>query len=169
MDAGTRFETRAVGALPVIARYMEALGLGEAVDEAVPWEGEVPLGTLVAVLVANRLLGPTALFRVDEWAGQAAVADYYGLGAGQLNDDRLGRALGRLAAHADAVQAALVVRAVRRFGLDVSQVHYDITGVELFGAYDLGLPEGEAPPTKPTPLPAYGRTKSGRKDVKQVQ
>jgi len=172
MDATTRFETRAVGALPVIARYMEALGLSDAVDEAVPWEGGVPLGTLVEVLVANRLLRPTALFRVDEWAGRAAVADYYGLGGGQLNDDRLGRALERLAAHADAIQAALVVRAVRRFGLDVSQVHYDITDVELYGAYDLGVPagaEGEAPPAKPTPLPAYGRTKSGRKNVKQVQ
>lgn len=166
MEAATRFETRAVGALPVITRYMEELGLAEAVDGAVPWEGEVPLGTLAEVLVANRLLRPKALFRVGEWAEGAAVADYYGLGEGQLNDDRLGRALGRLAAHADTVQAALVVRAVRRFGLDVSQVHYDITGVELFGAYDLDLPEGAAPPT---PLPAYGRTKSGRKDVKQVQ
>jgi transposase len=166
MDAATRFDTRVVGALPVVTQYMERLGLAEAVDGAVPWEGEVPLGTLVEVLIVNRLLEPKALFRVDEWARGAAVADYYGLGEGELNDDRLGRALGRLAAHADAVQAALVVRAVRAFGLDVSQVHYDITGVELFGAYDLDLPQGATPPT---PLPAYGRTKSGRKDVKQVQ
>jgi len=166
MDAATRFETRVVGALPVITHYVEELGLADAVDEAVPWEGEVRLGTLVEVLVLNRLLQPKALFRVDEWAGKAAVADYYGLGAGQLNDDRLGRALERLAAHADTVQAALVVRAVRKFGLDVSQVHYDITDVELFGAYDLETPQGRAPPT---PLPAYGRTKSGRKNVKQIQ
>jgi hypothetical protein len=57
MDAATRFETRAEGALPVITRYMEELGLADAVDEAVPWEGEVPLGTPVEVLVA---LWPTA-------------------------------------------------------------------------------------------------------------
>ena len=50
--------------------------------------------------------------------------------------------------------------------LDVSQVHYDITSVELFGAYENELPEGQPPPT---PLPTYGRTKSGRKNVKQVQ
>ena len=94
-----------------------------------------------------------------------------------MNGDRLGRALGRLAAHADAVQAALVVRAVRRFGLDVSRAqsraqsraHYDATGVEPYGAYDLDLPEGQAPPAKSTPLPAYGRTESGRRDVKQVR
>jgi transposase len=54
----------------------------------------------------------------------------------------------------------------KRFKLDVSQIHYDITSVELFGAYDLQTPEGETPPT---PLPSYGHTKSGRKDVKQVQ
>jgi hypothetical protein len=70
--------------LPVITRYTEELGLVEAVDGAVPWEGEVPLGTLVEVLVANRLLGPKALFRVGEWAGEAAVAGYYGLGEGHV-------------------------------------------------------------------------------------
>jgi transposase len=38
--------------------------------------------------------------------------------------------------------------------------------VELFGAYELEVPDGQP---APTPMPAYGRTKSGRKNVKQVQ
>ena len=58
MDATTRFDTQNVGALPVIANYMERLGLAEHVNDLVPWEGEVPLGTLVEVLVMNRLLHP---------------------------------------------------------------------------------------------------------------
>jgi transposase len=166
MDAATRFDTQSVGALPVITQYLERLRLADAVNDLVPWEGEVPLGTLVEVLVANRLLRPQALFRVDHWAQTAAVTDYFALEPGQLNDDRLGRALERLAAHADAIQAALVLTAVRDFRLDVAQIHYDITDVELFGAYDLEAPAGQAPPT---PRPAYGRTKSGRKNVKQIQ
>jgi len=166
MDAATRFDTQSVGALPVITQYLERLRLADAVNELVPWEGEVPLGTLVEVLVANRLLRPQALFRVDQWAQTAAVTDYFELEPGQLNDDRLGRALERLASHADAIQAALVLAAVREFRLDVAQIHYDITDVELFGAYERAAPEGQAPPT---PLPAYGRTKSGRKNVKQIQ
>jgi transposase len=166
MDAATRFDTQIVGALPIITGYLERLRLADHVNELVPWEGEVPLGTLIEVMVCNRLLHPKALFRLDEWARSAAVSDYFELDPGQLNDDRLGRALERAAVHADKVQAALVLTAIREFKLDVGQVHYDITDVELYGAYEIKVPEGGTPPT---PMPAYGRTKSGRKNVKQVQ
>lgn len=166
MDAATRFDTQIVGALPVMTAYLDRLQLADHINELVPWEGAIPLGTLVEVMVCNRLLHPQALFKVDEWAQTAAVTDYFGLEPGQLNDDRLGRALERLAANAHKVQAALVLTAVQRFQLDVTQIHYDITDVELFGAYELELPDGQKPPT---PLPAYGRTKSGRKNVKQIQ
>jgi hypothetical protein len=118
------------------------------------------------VLVTNRLLRPQALFRVDHWAQTAAVTDYFDLEPRQLNDDRLGRALERLAAHADRIQAALVLRAVQEFRLDVAQVHYDVTDVESFGAYEQEVPPGQP---LPAPRPAYGRTKSGRKNVKQIQ
>lgn len=166
MDAATRFDTQSVGALPIITQYLQRLRLADAVNDLIPWEGEVALGTLVEVLVANRLLRPQALFRVDQWAQTAAVTDYLDLEPGQLNDDRLGRALERLATHADRIQAALVLTAIREFKLDVTQIHYDITDVELFGAYEQDLAEGQSPPT---PQPAYGRTKSGRKNVKQIQ
>jgi transposase len=166
MDARTRFRTQLVGALPAIAHYFDELDLAATIDELVPWEGDVPLGTLVEVLVANRLLQPKALFRIGPWAQSAALTDYYRLTPEQLNDDRLGRALERLAAHADTIQAALVLKAIDRFGLDVTQVHYDLTTVELYGAYDTASAEGPAPPA---PKPTYGRTKSGRKHVKQVQ
>jgi hypothetical protein len=166
MDAYTRFQTQIVGALPVITHYFEQIDLAATIDGLVPWEGDVPLGALVEVLVANRLLQPKALFRVGQWAGSAAVTDYFGLTAEQLNDDRLGRALERLAAHAPDIQAALVLKAIKHFELDVTQVHYDLTTVELYGAYEVETPEGQP---SPTPLPTYGRTKSGRKHVKQVQ
>lgn len=166
MDAGIRFDTQIVGALPVVTWYLERMRLADHIDELVPWEGDVPLGTLAEVMVINRLLQPKALFRLDDWAQSAAVTDYYGLEPGQLNDDRLGRALERLAKHADQIQTGLVLTAIREFQLDVTQIHYDITSVELFGAYEIDVPEGAA---APTPMPAYGRTKSGRKNVKQVQ
>ena len=118
MDAHTRFQTQIVGALPVITHYFERLDLAATIDELVPWEGDVPLGTLVEVLVANRLLQPKALFRVGEWVRTAALTDYYDLTVEQLNDDRLGRALERLAAHASTVQAALDLKAIEQFRLD---------------------------------------------------
>ena len=75
MDAQTRFRTQLVGALPAIVHYFDELDLAATIDEFVPWEGDVPLGTLVEVLVANRLLHPKALFRIGPWAQSAALTD----------------------------------------------------------------------------------------------
>lgn len=179
MDARTRFDTRTVGALPVLSAFLEDLGIAKSIDEAVPWEGGVSLGTLVEIMVLNRLLAPKAQFRIGEWARQAAVTDYYGLTEEQLNDDLLGRALERLNQHQVTVQAAVVANAVTKYKLDVERVHYDISNVELFGDYlrQLGkavLGEEAAPPADGgpqlgAPSPEYGRTKSGRKNVKQIQ
>lgn len=176
MDASTRFDTQVVGALPVMVAMLEKWGLAEIVDEVVPWEGEMPLGKLVEVLVVNRLLNPQAMYEVGAWAEEASVADYYGLTAAQLNDDRLGRALERIADHRDVIQSAATLAAVKHWKLKVKQVHYDISNVELYGAYPDAEPtstdagEGPSPTTAPiVPFPAYGRTKSGRDDVKQVQ
>src|SRR5262245_1397772 len=124
MDAHTRFQTQIVGSLPVITHYLERIALAATIDQLVPWEGDVPLGTLVEVLITNRLLQPKALFRIGQWAQAAAVTDYYGLTAEQLNDDRLGRALERLAERAPDIQAALVLEAIEHFELDVTQIHY---------------------------------------------
>lgn len=177
MDASTRFDTQVVGALPVVGAMLEKWGLSEIVDQLVPWEGDVPLGTLVEVLVANRLLNPKAMYEVGAWAEQAAVADYYGLTAEQLNDDRLGRALERLAEHLPKVQSGASLAAVKQWRLKVKHIHYDISTAELYGAYpdaheDAAADPGTGPsPTTvpPVPFPTYGRTKSGRADVKQVQ
>ena len=177
MDARTRVDTQVVGALPLVGAMLEQWGLSDIVDSVVPYEGDVPLGTLVEVLVTNRLLNPSAMYAVGEWATRSAVTDYYGLTAEQLNDDRLGRALERIADHGPAVQSAATLAAVTQWGLKVQQVHYDISTAELYGAYPTAQPaadadsgKGPSPATVPTvPYPTYGRTKSGREDVKQVQ
>jgi transposase len=177
MDAHTRVDTQVVGALPLVGAVLEQWGLAGIVDEVAPWEGDVPLGTLVEVLVTNRLLNPKALYAVGDWADTAAVSDYFGLTAEQLNDDRLGRALERVAAHGPELQSAATLAAVKHWKLKVQQIHYDLSTAELYGAYPDAQPateadtgKGPSPTTVPTvPYPTYGRTKSGRDDVKQVQ
>ncbi len=62
MDARTRFETRTVGGLPVVQAFLEELGFAKIVDEIVPWEGDVPLGTLAEILMCNRMLAPCRYF-----------------------------------------------------------------------------------------------------------
>ena len=185
MDATTRFDSQRVGALPVIVAYLEKMRLAAVIDENIPWEGEVPLGILVEVMVCNRLLNPKAQYKIGEWAKSAGVCDYYGVTAEQLNDDRLGRALERIALHAFSAQSQLVMHLIKTFKLSVSQIHYDISSVELYGDYGRQMqetpenpPEQDAPSPsaevadarkKQGPQPMYGRTKSGRKNVKQVQ
>ena len=173
MNASTLFDTEVIGSLPILVDYLDRLKLAEIVNQTVPWEGDVPLGTLVEVLVLNRLLNPKAMFRIDDWAQASGVAAYYGLKPNELNDDRLGRALERVATYTDAVQGPLVVRAVKAFELNVSQIHYDLTSIEFFGAYEQAAtpekPTPEAAAEKSAPQPTYGRSKSGRKHVKQIQ
>ena len=123
------------------------------------------MGTLVEIMCANRLLKPQALYRIGKWAQKAGLTDYYGVTAEQLNDDILGRALERMAKHAEVIEAALVTKMIRVFKVQVKQIHFDITDVELYGAYEQQVSQSQTPPR---PQPAYGRTKSGRKNVKQV-
>jgi transposase len=166
LQATTTFNTQRVGALPVIAEFCEQLQLRKIVNDTVPWEGDVPLGDLVEILVANRLLEPKPLYKLGSWATKATLAQFYNLTEEMLHDDRIGRALERLAVHGDHVQSALVLHAIRTFDLDVRQVHYDMSTVELYGAY---ADYAEGPLPAGTPRPAYGHTKSGRKDLKQIQ
>jgi transposase len=172
-------QTQVIGALPLVQAFFDQLDFADTIDRLVPWQGDVPLGALTEVLVANRLLGPKPLYRLADWADQAGLTGFYQLTAPQLNDDRFGRALERIAEHAHEIEAALVLKAVRQFGLDLSQVHYDLTSVELYGAYqdylrppepalDQQAHQAPAPGYQP-PLPSYGKSKSGRKNLKQVQ
>jgi transposase len=177
MDARTQVDTQVVGALPLVGAMLEQWGLAGIVDQVAPSKGEVSLGTVVEVLVTNRLLNPHAMYAVGKWAAGAGVTDYYGLTAEQLNDDRLGRALEHIAEHGAELQSAATLAAVKKWQLKVKQIHYDISTAELYGAYPKAQPAPDADPgTGPSPtkvpivpFPTYGRTKSGRDDVKQVQ
>jgi len=167
MGKSIQYDTEIIGAFPVIAEYLKKLGVASIIDELVPWEGDIPLGTLAEILILNRMLNPKAIVRVGEWAKKAGVTEYYGVTAEQLNDDLLGRALERLSKYRCEIETALVMVCIRKFGLDVAYVHFDITGVELYGSYERQMPaKGEESASL---QPAYGRTKSGRKNVKQIQ
>ena len=131
---GTR---RQVGPLLLVHHYLARLGLVELIDAAAPVRGRAMLthGEVIAALVANRLCAPAPLYDVAGWASSAAVAELFGVPAGLLNDDRLGRALDALAPVAEQIRGKLALAAAARCGADLSRLHLDMTAVRFTGGY----------------------------------
>ena len=75
------------------------------------------------------------LYDVTGWASSAAMAELFGVPAGLLNDDRLGRALEALAPVAERVRGELALAAASRCGADLSRLHLDMTAVRFTGGY----------------------------------
>jgi Domain of unknown function (DUF4277)/Transposase DDE domain len=132
---GTR---RHVGALLLVAHYLDRLGVVGLIDAAAPMRGRAMLthGEVIAALVANRLCGPAPLYDVAGWASSAAIAELFGIPAGLLNDDRLGRALEALAPVAEQIRGALALAAAAGCGVDLSRLHLDMTAVRFTGGYE---------------------------------
>jgi hypothetical protein len=131
---GTR---RQVGPLLLVAHYLNRLSLVKLIDTAAPMRGRAMLthGEVIAALVANRLCGPAPLYDVAGWASSAAMAEVFGIPAGLLNDDRLGRALEALAPVAERVRGELALAAASACRVDLSRLHLDLTAVRFTGGY----------------------------------
>jgi hypothetical protein len=131
---GTR---RHVGPLLLAAHYLDRLSLVKVIDTAAPMRGRAMLthGEVIATLVANRLCGPAPLYDVAGWASSAAIAELFGVPAGLLNDDRLGRALEALAPVAERVRGELALAAASACRVDLSRLHLDLTAVRFTGGY----------------------------------
>jgi transposase len=154
---------KALGALPVIADLCRRLDLAGIIDRACPVR-EVALvthGQVIEALVANRLTSPAPLVHVQDWAGEWAVEEVWGIDPAVLNDDRLGRALDAIAPELEQLVGSVGARAIAAFGLDVARLHWDLTSISLYGAY----PD----PDDGFPTPRYGHPKDRRPDLKQVQ
>lgn len=154
---------KALGALPVIARYCRRLDLVGIVDRACPVRDVaiVSHGQVIEALVANRLSAPTPMWRVSDWADAWAVDETFGIPASALNDDRIARALDAIAPECDHIVGSVGARAISAFGIEVSRLHWDMTSISLYGAYEQSDPDH--------PAPRFGHPKDRRPDLKQIQ
>src|SRR6266511_4094131 len=143
-----------LGSLPVIADFSRRLDIAGIIDRACPMRdiAVVSHGQVIEALIANRLTHPQAMVAVADWARDWAVEEVYAIPADALNDDRLGRALDAIAPQVEHIDA---------FGIDVTRLHWDMTSISLYGAYDQ-VDEDH-------PAPAYGHPKDRRTDLKQIQ
>jgi transposase len=131
---------RHLGALPLLVPILQRLQLRDSVNRCCLPQGsstaDLDVGRVVELLVCNRLLAPRPLVHVEDWAAQSALPELLGLEAAQCNDDRLARTLDQLVPHLDSLWQDLVAKAVPTFGLDLSQLAYDITSISFCGDYE---------------------------------
>lgn len=153
-----------LGALPVVADYCRRLDLAGIIDRACPIRRDVAIlthGQVIEALVANRLTSPAPLLRVADWARGWAVAETFGIDPAALNDDRIARALDAIAPELDRIVGSVGAQAIAAFGIDVSRLHWDMTSISVYGAYEQTEDEFVAP--------RFGHPKDRRPDLKQVQ
>ena len=120
-----------VGALPILNRFIERMGLEEELIAALKNPGYTDA---LLALVKNILVERNALYAVGEWA---ALYDGGLVAQGKIGDDKLGRALDRLfAADRATLQTRIVLAVMNGFDLKMEQIHNDTTSVMVRGAYD---------------------------------
>jgi transposase len=128
--------TYQVGGLNLVLTYVERIGLAEAVDRRCVRDGELSEGTVITVLVVNRLLSPCALGNVAEWVKKTGLHLLLGIPDPEmLNYYRLADALLAIYPHWQDIAAEVTLKAVERFRLAVETIHYDLTSVFFQGSY----------------------------------
>ncbi|MGH9224980.1 MAG: IS1634 family transposase [Acidimicrobiales bacterium] len=170
--AALRCRTLRIGALPVVNAVLDRLGFDDLVAAYLPAPdarcGLAP-AKAIGVMVRNLAVGRRPLYGLTAWA-EGYEPGRLGLSAAEtaaLNDDKTGRALDVLfAADRASLLTALSLRVIRRYRLDVSELHNDSTSITLYGAYRDATGTARAG-TRP-PRPARGHSKDHRPDLKQL-
>jgi len=156
-------QVKMLGSLPVVFSFCTRLGIGQVIDDLVPIRdvATVSTGQAVEAMICNRLTSPAPLVHIEDWARDWAAEEILGIPALALNDDKLGRTLDAIAPVLEEITGTVALRAIETFGIDVSQLHWDMTSFSLHGAYEQ-LDEDY-------PAPSYGHPKDRREDLLQIQ
>jgi transposase len=128
---------RTAGALPVVKGFCDRLGVVGVVDRFCPIRSVADFthGQVFEALVCNRLTHPRPLSSFEDWGERFAVQEVLGVSPVKLNDDRLGRTLDAVSEHLDEILNLLARRAIEEFGLDLAELHWDVTQLSFTGSY----------------------------------
>ena len=122
-------------------------------------------GRGVEALLLAILDGHHALYKVGARLEERGMLPLLqpGLTRTSLHDYRLGQILDALfAAHLNRVFGAIALNALEVYAISTPWLHQDTTTITLYGAY------ADDPQTPGAPRPAYGHSKDGHDDLKQV-
>ena len=132
----TRFQLRRhLGALPVLYALLQVLQVREIINRHCPTAAEVDHGTVVIVLLLNRLTAPRPLYQVAYWLARTVLVYTLEVPAEKFNDDRLARTLDAISQHSREIWLDVVHRALVQAEIDLSVIFYDLTAFVVHGAY----------------------------------
>src|SRR5215217_8160117 len=160
-------QIRPVAHLPLVLGVLRRLEVATIIDHLLPPHPAHVLssGRGVEALVLAILDGDHALYKVGqrlEERGMLALLQP-GLTRTSLHDYRLGHILDALfAANLTKVFSAIALQALEVYAIPTPWLHQDTTTIALYGVYE------DEPKTVGAPRPAYGHSKDGRDDLKQV-
>jgi transposase len=126
---------RFVGGMLFLYPILKELEVAEVVSEYCPTEAEVKHGTVVSLLVLNRLTAPRPLYKVAHWMAFTILPLVLGIPACKFNDDRLGRTLDAIEPHLQTIWLEIVIRALEHYDIDLSVIFYDLTAFIMMGEY----------------------------------
>jgi transposase len=163
-------QIRPVAHLPLVLGVVRKLQVAALIDTFCPPHPAHVLscGRGVEALLLAILDGHHALYKVGARLEERGMLPLLqdGLRRTSLNDYRLGQILEALfAAHLNRVFGAIALNALDVYALSTPWLHQDTTTITLYGAYEeAARPVAGLVP----PRPAYGHSKDGRDDLKQV-
>jgi transposase len=166
----TIHQIRPVAHLPLVLGVIRKLKVAALIDTFCPPHPAHVLscGRGVEALLLAILDGHHALYKVGARLEDRGMLPLLqpGLTRASLHDYRLGQILDALfAAHLNRVFGAIALNALEVYALSTPWLHQDTTTITLYGAYEEVAHPGEEPIP---PRPAYGHSKDGRDDLKQV-
>jgi transposase len=156
-----------VAHLPLVLGVVRKLNVAALIDTFCPPHPAHVLscGRGGEALLLAILDGHHALYKVGarlEERGMVPILQP-GLPRASLHDDRLGQILEALfAAPLNRVFGAIALNALEVYALSTPWLHQETTTLTLYGAYE------DEPKTPGAPRPAYGHSKDGHDDLKQV-
>src|SRR5262247_1291619 len=156
-----------VAHLPLVLGVLRRLDVATVIDRLLPPHPAHVLsaGRGVEALVLAILDGHHALYKVGQRLDERGMLVLLQpeLTRASLHDYRLGHILDALfAANLNTVFSAIALKALAVYALPTPWLHQDTTTIALYGAYE------DEPQTLGAPRPAYGHSKDGRDDLKQV-
>lgn len=154
-----------VASLPIVANFLQKLGITALVDTHVDSPQNITSGQVVAGMVMDTLAGRSPLYKLHEFFVGQDTELIFGspLAAEDFNDNNVGKVLDNIHSYgASKLFSQASWQACQRYDLDSRFLHYDTTSVNVYGDY-----ADYAQATENNVAITYGHSKDKRPDLKQ--